>query len=697
MLYLHRHNFIARIAIALLVLTLFCSIARADYSVIHPEDDNAIIRLADSDVNSRVTVSAKDELRIEAEPGTYFIQFHTEVSDVTVSMEAEDGTVIDTNELQNGLWDVYITVPQNVKYLSLRSGKGFAVSEITKVNDTESGKLTLGGNADVLLVAAHSGDEVSVFSGLLAYCTEQKLQTETVILSYRNRQAVQEALDTAEAFGQRLQPSIYTNQFVYLYESVKNKAKSVWNKDTVILQLVRKIRETKPSVIVTHSMLGENEDGMNAYAAELTKTAVQKANDSSFDKWSAKEYGTHEIKKLYCHVYDPEQEKADVTLDYATALTGLDGRTAKQVADNVLEAYSTIRVFRRNAEGKGSYTLVSSTVGEDTGINDLMEHIDPADICATDGSVAAKTLKKAYIESPMDKPENDIYFRQPGEEAEVVVFDDENGHWEYRSDTLSVLIDKHVNTEGPIVYYVAHVRMRGTDSFRPGFGSFNESGKQRMEPYLMARRAKAVLTITGDQLINVEESQKAKLVRNGILYGKGHRQTAFALTRDMGVRLYDSTTEAQTILDDGIQNTFGFGPVLVRDGEIDEADCKRHAAKPKNPRSGLGIVENGHFVAIVVDGRQLNHSIGVTLLEFAQIFMDEGCTVAYNMDGGVSEGMFFMGEAIHQHQYAGRNGFGSRQRDWADAVMFGYSELVPSEYDTVYNKGNSQDKVQKEG
>ena len=264
-----------------------------------------------------------------------------------------------------------------------------------------------------------------------------------------------------------------------------------------------------------------------------------------------------------------------------------------------------------------------------------------------------------------------------------------------RSDTLSVLIDRHTDESVPLVWYIAHIRMRGVDAFRPGFGSPVDNGKHRLKPWRLARRACAVLAITGDNLVNGEMNRKGRLIRNGRLYADGNDQPTLALCPDMTLRIYERNTPPDTILEDGVQNTFGFGPVLVRDGQVAEEECCRHRVRNKNPRAGIGMVEPGHYVAIVVDGRQAEYSVGVTLLDYAEMFVNEGCTVAYNMDGGVSSGMLFMGENLNQHKDS-RSKKRSGQRSWADALLFGYSELVPTEDDPIYNTGNLDEKKPRE-
>ena len=78
--------------------------------------------------------------------------------------------------------------------------------------------------------------------------------------------------------------------------------------------------------------------------------------------------------------------------------------------------------------------------------------------------------------------------------------------------------------------------------------------------------------------------------------------------------------------------------------------------------------------AIVSDGRQPGYSQSISLEYFAQLFIDRGCTVAYNLDGGSSAGMVFMGETLNKHLGPNTD---DTQRWWVDSIMFGYSEQVP--------------------
>ena len=96
------------------------------------------------------------------------------------------------------------------------------------------------------------------------------------------------------------------------------------------------------------------------------------------------------------------------------------------------------------------------------------------------------------------------------------------------------------------------------------------------------------------------------------------------------------------------------------------------------------MIEPGHFIAIVVDGRREKYSKGVNLDRFADMFVEYGCTQAFNMDGGVSACMVFMGEQLNMH---GDVEDISKQRHLPDALGFGFSTQVPTINDPILNDG----------
>ena len=262
------------------------------------------------------------------------------------------------------------------------------------------------------------------------------------------------------------------------------------------------------------------------------------------------------------------------------------------------------------------------------------------------------------------------HFRQEGDPAEAVVFDYENGKFEYHSDTLGIEIRRITRTDPPVVYYIAHIYERGEDSYRSGFGSERQNGSDPVDACTMARRYRAVLGLTGDNLMHTGYI-RGLMIRDGRIFRAMTMQSAMALTDDCSMRIYSAGDAAMlNEIEEGTRDTYAFGPPLIVDGAICEK-VDEDRVSPINPRAGLGLVEPGHFVAIVVDGRMRRYSVGVLLSDFAQMFLDEGCVMAYNLDGGASATMVFMGEYINHRA-------DNHTRRVPDQLLWGYSELVPT-------------------
>ena len=296
----------------------------------------------------------------------------------------------------------------------------------------------------------------------------------------------------------------------------------------------------------------------------------------------------------------------------------------------------------------------------------------PAAVAATPTPEATATPEQEQTATPT--PEIDDFashFRQEGDPEEVVVFDYDNGNFVYRNDTLAIEIRRETKTDPPVVYYVAHIYEREIDSYRSGFGSARQNGRDPIDACTMARRYSAVFGITGDNLLH-SDYNRGLMIRDGRIFRAMTKQSAMALTDDFSMRIYSAGDAAMlNEIDEGTRATFAFGPPLVIDGIACE-NVDQDRVGRINPRVGLGLVEPGHYVAIVVDGRLPRYSHGVLLSDFARMFLEEGCVMAYNLDGGASSSLVFMGEYINHRAE-------NHYRSVPDQLLWGYSELVPDE------------------
>lgn len=130
----------------------------------------------------------------------------------------------------------------------------------------------------------------------------------------------------------------------------------------------------------------------------------------------------------------------------------------------------------------------------------------------------------------------------------------------------------------------------------------------------------------------------------GLLYAEGvkykgsaggtYKAIYFDSNYRLNVRAYQSGLD--------IYNGVEFKPALVINGE---AALSGSAGWGIQPRCAIGQREDGSVLMIVIDGRQ-THSVGITVGDLADIFVNYGAVQAGNLDGGSSAVMYYNGRII---------------------------------------------------
>ena len=88
-------------------------------------------------------------------------------------------------------------------------------------------------------------------------------------------------------------------------------------------------------------------------------------------------------------------------------------------------------------------------------------------------------------------------------------------------------------------------------------------------------------------------------------------------------------------IDPAARQIIGGGQILVRDGKA--VAYTNEFALIRNPRTVVGVDKAGtQLTFLVVDGRQPELSIGMTLAELSEAMISLGCNSAINLDGGGS-------------------------------------------------------------
>ncbi len=143
--------------------------------------------------------------------------------------------------------------------------------------------------------------------------------------------------------------------------------------------------------------------------------------------------------------------------------------------------------------------------------------------------------------------------------------------------------------------------------------------------------------------------------RGAIGWNKQHRVLIDRLLTHLeGIDFHiDSQTGWTTSADwKDMDYIIGGTPVLIHNGKkitdfssektIETFLTQRHA------RTAVGIRNNDTWVFVVVDGKQPDLSLGMTMHELADFMEALGCVEALNLDGGGSSTFVYAGEVINQ-------------------------------------------------
>ncbi len=216
----------------------------------------------------------------------------------------------------------------------------------------------------------------------------------------------------------------------------------------------------------------------------------------------------------------------------------------------------------------------------------------------------------------------------------------------YTSPTLAITITEYVHTEArpKLSYYVADVYVKSVEQLTTAV-PLNQATFQ--SPLHIAQDNHAVLAVNADNAVGSVFS-----VRNGVLHKKAVKVPGdiCVIYRDGSMEILSAKGyDTEEVLADDPWQVLCFGPALL--------DAEGHALKKfkldrsrqvANPRTVLGYYEPGHYCLVVIDGRDLGHSLGATIQETAEIMEELGCSSAYNLDGGASSVMVWKGNLLNK-------------------------------------------------
>ena len=243
------------------------------------------------------------------------------------------------------------------------------------------------GKCDIMLLSGHPDDEILWFAGFLpTYAGDRGYRVQLAVMAPTGGERKLELLHAIWHCGVTAYP-----EFIGLVDkngkTVEGQYTAWKGKNRVQGLVTEVIRKHQPEVMLTHGENGEYGHGAHRTACAAAKDCVKHAAKANRFPKTAKLYGTWQVKKLYLHEY----KKNVIPCDWNQPLKAFGGKTGYEVASEAFKFHRS--QIRRNwdlePDGKvhnnGGYLehdnslfgLFFTTVGQDTGIGDFMEHITP--------------------------------------------------------------------------------------------------------------------------------------------------------------------------------------------------------------------------------------------------------------------------------------------------------------------------------
>lgn len=263
--------------------------------------------------------------------------------------------------------------------------------------------------------------------------------------------------------------------------------------------------------------------------------------------------------------------------------------------------------------------------------------------------------------------------------AEEIVQDSEKGHWSYKTDDLTIEINRRKD-DTPRVWYEAEIWASEKEPLTSYIAPAKKVATKLVNPRSFAKENKIVLAITDDFCGYRFRNKHTPgiVIRNGEVLGKKTRNSkknrgwpnldTLAVMEDgsMKAAICDAYT-AEEYLQMGARDVFSFGPVLLSDGIITDYVLDKKYYPYHEPRLAIGMIEPYHYMIVAVEGRD-DGSKGAKLDWLAQKMQELGCTEALNLDGGGTAAMMFMGEVLNRSD--------KKMRSVSTLIGFGKSEQI---------------------
>ncbi len=170
-----------------------------------------------------------------------------------------------------------------------------------------------------------------------------------------------------------------------------------------------------------------------------------------------------------------------------------------------------------------------------------------------------------------------------------------------------------------------------------------------------AKRNNAILAINGGGFYKENRDGKsyARLIGNTVINGKlvepfnGYPGDLFFAGIDKNGRVVGNVPKTEKdLMKLNPYMGVSFIPVLLQDGQ--KMNIPDKWMTTKQPRTMIGKYANDDLIFIVIDGRQNDWSVGITLEKLQDKLLNLGVKSAYNLDGGGSSSFYYNGKVLNK-------------------------------------------------
>lgn len=387
-------------------------------------------RINDSDYYTYNDYEQDHELVITCDKEISYIYIYYNIDPVK-------GKINNTQELKGRYLHELTKLDTKTNAVTLSFEQAYSIADIYILDDNIPSWVenwdTLA-KADMLLFSTHADDEQLFFAGLMPTYVNAGKNIQVVYFTnhYNATNRYHEMLEGLWAVGITHYPSVSIfPDATYLPKTLEEAIKILnddgFTEDDALKFMTKMIRRYKPDVVVGHDENGEYSHGQHILNTHILKQAYQKAADNAYDEETINKYGTHQISKLYLHLY----KENPIILNYDIPLDKFNGKTAYEVSKEGfakhLSQQNTWFTDWLNGPNKEftkateidsyipggvtgaefspcKYGLYFTNVGPDTGKNDMFENIETKPVSTTpieEGESREEASNKTFIENTL--------------------------------------------------------------------------------------------------------------------------------------------------------------------------------------------------------------------------------------------------------------------------------------------------------